>query len=472
MNDVFIIPNKIKEESLMSEDIKRLFDERLGRYQSAIALEPLDRIPIAAGTNNFAETYAGTTNQEVIYDPQKWLEGEISFCRAFPEVDVLRDNRFWGPLYDAIGLKLYKFPGRDLAPHIPTQFVEKENMKADEYDFLINNPAEFMLERFLPRVFSEMDKGHSRSHIAFLKGGLAQNMVSEIMRNRSIQLQNQCGMPQPMTGAFLAPFDVLGDTMRGLEGILKDTFRQPDKVIKACDMIAPIMARFALSTGDPLRRYPVFVPTHKATFLSPKQFDKFYWPSFKKAMLSIIDAGYKIRAYLEGDWSMHWHHFLELPKGSVLCDIDEPADNIFKAKQEIGHHQCLAGGIPSSVFILGTPQEMDERVKLLCEKAGSGGGYIISGGCYIPANTKPENYKAMIDAVMKYGGYDKNVTPKVLPPLQVKNEALKPFEKGMLTPWAVKKAELGNIPGEEDLIRKPWETIETMAFNWLWNWVF
>jgi hypothetical protein len=455
----------------MSEDTKRLFDERLGRYQAAIALEPVDRIPIAAGTNNFAESYAGTTNQKIIYDPQKWLEGEIEFCRAFPEVDVLRNNRFWGPLYDAIGLKNYKFPGRDLAPHVPTQFVEKENMKADEYDFLIANPAEFMLERFLPRVFSEMDKGHARSHFAFLKGGLAQSLASEIMRNRSIQLQNQCGMPQPMTGAFLAPFDVLGDAMRGLEGILKDLFRQPDKLIKACDVLAPIIARFALGIADPLRRYPIFIPTHKATFLSPKQFDRFYWPSLKKALLIVINSGYKVRIYLEGDWSMHWHHLLELPKGTLVCDIDDPADNIFKAKKEIGHHQCIAGGIPSTLFILGTPQEMEDRVKLLCEKAGKDSGYIISGGCYIPSNTKPENYRAMIDAVMKYGWYDKSITPKPLAPLPVKSEMPVLGERGMLTPWAVKKAELGDIPGEEDLIRKPWESIEVMAFNWLWNWV-
>ena len=79
----------------MSEDIKQLFDERLGRYQAAIALEPTDRVPIATGSNYFAEVYTGNTNQETIYNAEKWLQAEIAFCRDFPEIDVLRNNRIW-----------------------------------------------------------------------------------------------------------------------------------------------------------------------------------------------------------------------------------------------------------------------------------------------------------------------------------------------------------------------------------------
>ncbi len=55
----------------MSEDMKQLFAERLGQYQAAIALEPTDRIPIATGSNYFAEGYTGNTNQETIYNAEK-----------------------------------------------------------------------------------------------------------------------------------------------------------------------------------------------------------------------------------------------------------------------------------------------------------------------------------------------------------------------------------------------------------------
>jgi uroporphyrinogen-III decarboxylase len=456
----------------MSEDMKQLFAERLGRYQAAIALEPTDRVPIATGSNYLAEVYTGNTNQETIYNAEKWLQAEMAFCRDFPEIDVLRNNRIWGPLFDAIDLKTYKLPGRDLPPRDQFQFVEQEYMKADEYDVLIDNPVQFLFDRWLPRILGEYsERGSVRSYMAFLKAGMAQNMVGQIMRNRAIQLQNEAGMPQPMAGFFLAPFDVLADGMRGLTGVLLDTYRQPDKVIAACEILVEEMANLALANADPFKRWPIFVPTHKPTFMSPDQFDRFYWPSFKKTLEILIDAGHTVRAYLEGDWGHHWHHMLELPKGKVLCDIDNQGD-IFKAKKDIGHHQCIAGGIADSLFILGTPEEMRQQVKLLCETVGKGGGYIIGGGCNFPYTTKPENLRAMIDAVMEYGVYDRNIKPQPREGLQKPAQVTAFKYPKTVTPWETKKVELGgSVMGDEALIRPPWEMLESMAYTWLWQWV-
>ncbi|MDF1556244.1 MAG: hypothetical protein P1P84_24460, partial [Deferrisomatales bacterium] len=118
------------------EEAKKLFDARLGRYQAAIAMEPVDRMPIACGSNYFAEVYSGNTHQSTVYDPEKWLEAEKIFVRDFPEIDVLRDNRMYGPFQDAVGCNNYRLPGRDLSPNTWFQFVERDNMKADEYDLL------------------------------------------------------------------------------------------------------------------------------------------------------------------------------------------------------------------------------------------------------------------------------------------------------------------------------------------------
>jgi hypothetical protein len=453
----------------MVEDKQRLFDDRLGRYQAAIALEPTDRVPIATGTNYFAEAYSGNTNQETIYDSEKWLQAELSFCSDFPEVDVLRSNRIWGPLYDAVGLRTYRLPGWGLLPRDQFQFVEDEYMKSDEYDLLIENPVEFLFDRWLPRIFGEFaERGSVRSYTAFLKGGMAETMIREIMRNRAAVLQNEMGMPQPMGGFFLAPFDALGNAMRGLVGVLLDCHRQPEKVIGACDALIDQMANLALATGDPLRRWPIFVPTHKACFLSPEEFDTFYWPSFKKVMEIVLDAGHTIRAYLEGDWSNHWHHMLELPKGKVVCDIDDEGD-IFRAKEEIGHHQCLAGGIRGSQLILSEPEGIRRQVKLLCETVGRGGGFIMSGGCNFPHATKPDNFRAMIDAIMEYGVYDTRIKarPRTAP---ASGDTAFSFPR-MMTPWDVKKAEIGGVMGEEALIAEPWNSLESMAYVWLWQWV-
>jgi hypothetical protein len=449
--------------------MKPLFEERLGRYHAAIALEPHDRIPIATGSNYFAEVYSGNTKQETLYDPDKWLQAEIAFCKDFPEVDVLRDNRIYGPLFDALDVKTYRLPGRDLPADTQFQFVEQEYMLEGEYDDLINDPPGFMIDIVLPRILGELGKrGTGRSYVAMLKAGFAQMIMGGIMRNRGMVLEQQCGMPQPMAGFFLAPFDALADAFRGLTGTFLDMFRQPDKVLAACDVLVQEMAHMALSMADPLKRYPIFVPTHKAIFMSPDQFDTFYWPSFKKVMEILIDSGYSVRAYLEGDWGKHWHHMREMPKGRVLCDIDTQGD-IFQAKRDLEGYQCVAGGVQDSMLILGTPDQVWQHVRSLCATVGQGGGYILSAGCSFPYDVKPENFRAMVDAAMEFGWHDKSIKAKPkAAPAAAKVEALKP--RRVLTPWDVKKAELGTIMGDENLIKKNWEQLEAMAHTFMWQW--
>jgi uroporphyrinogen-III decarboxylase len=452
------------------EEAKQLFQQRLGRYQAAVRMEPLDRMPVAAGSNYFAEVYSGSDNQRIIYDQEAWFQAEKKFCEDFPQVDVLRNNRIYAPLYDAINLRTYRLPGRDLEANTQFQFIEKEYMQADEYDRLIENPTLYMLEVFLPRVVGEFESpGSPRALMAALKGGMAAVHMAEAMKNRSIRLQTECGMPQPMTGAFVAPFDVIADCMRGLTGAMMDMFRQPGKVKAACDAVADDMVNFALATADPLRRYPIFVPTHKPMFLSPDQFQEFYWPSFKKVLDKVREAGYAVRAYLEGDWSKHWKAMLELPKGTVVCDIDTQGD-IYQALDEIGHHQCLTGGIPESLLILGTPKEIREKVKELCQAVGKDKRLLINGGCNIPYDTKPENYRALVEAIVEFGQYDSSLSPAPRQGglLEVSGERPRPK---VFTSWEQRQEEWGGVKGDEDLIKEPWNRLEAMAYQWVWQWI-
>lgn len=456
----------------MSEDVKTLFNRKLKRYQAAIALAPTDRIPIAPGTNYFAEVYSGFNHQEYMYDAGKWIEADRKFIEDFPETDVLRTTRVWGPIQDMLGFNTYKLPGRDLPPNVQFQFIEGERMKPDEYDILIKNPVEFIFERFLPRVFNELkDRNSARSYVAMLKAGMAQMYWNNLLRARGQFLENEMGMPLATMALMLAPFDALADGLRGLRGIMIDVHKRPEKIIEACTALIPELVNGALGAADPLRRYPIFMPLHRGCypFLSPKQFDELYWPPLKKAIQMLIDAGYTVRAYLEGNWGPNWHHWTELPKGKVLLDIDGPGD-IVQAKQDLGGYQCIAGGLSDSHLTLGTPDDVRETVKFLCETVGKDGGYIISGGCNIPYDTKPENYRAMIEAILEFGRYGDKIEYELQcspnPPA-----GWQPPAGGMLTPWELKKAELGEIMGDEELIKRPWEMFERMAFNWTWAWI-
>jgi hypothetical protein len=41
----------------------------------------------------------------------------------------------------------------------------------------------------------------------------------------------------------------------------------------------------------------------------------------------------------------------------------------------------------------------------------------------------------------------------------------------MVTPWETKKAELGGVKGDENMIRQSWDSLESQAYNWLWGWL-
>ena len=82
--------NFIKRGSLlMTEDIKELRKQRLGRYQAVIAMEPTDRVPHGFSTNYFYEAIK-VIIQQIMYDPKIWTQIELDAAKKYPEVDTFR----------------------------------------------------------------------------------------------------------------------------------------------------------------------------------------------------------------------------------------------------------------------------------------------------------------------------------------------------------------------------------------------
>lgn len=212
------------------------------------------------------------------------------------------------------------------------------------------------------------------------------------------------GYPALLGGFTKAPFDVLGDTLRGTKGIMLDLYRRPDKVLKAMEALTPLMIKMGINsaqaTGNPL----IFIPLHKGAdgFLSDEQFKKFYWPTLKEVILGLIEGGCVPFPAAEGGYSSRLEVVKDLPRGKTvwMIDLTDMAD----AKRTLGQNACLMGNVPSSLLNLGTPEEVRAYVKRLIEVAGKDGGLIISNGAFFD-EAKPENVKAMVEAAKEYGVY-------------------------------------------------------------------
>ena len=94
---------------------------------------------------------------------------------------------------------------------------------------------------------------------------------------------------------------------------------------------------------------------------------------------------------------------LELPKGKTIARF--AFTDMKKAKEVLGGHTCIMGGVPHSLLQTGTPNDVDKFCKELIETAGKDGGFILSPSTGITNEAKLENVKAMVEAVKKYGNY-------------------------------------------------------------------
>ena len=86
----------------------------------------------------------------------------------------------------------------------------------------------------------------------------------------------------------------------------------------------------------------------------------------------------------------------------ILHPIQPEAMDIFALKKEFGKDLTFCGGLRTQDLLpRGTPEEIKKEVRMLKEKMGKGGGYILEPGITIQADVPEENIIAMIDEARK-----------------------------------------------------------------------
>ena len=136
--------------------------------------------------------------------------------------------------------------------------------------------------------------------------------------------------------------------------------------------------------------------------MSGKQFETFYWPTLKKVMLGLIEAGLVPMPFAEGDYMPRLEMIKDMPRGKVIWYFE--AMDMAKAKEVLGDTACIAGNLPASVLCTGTPQEVKEGCRRLIETCAKGGGYILTAGASMNQG-KADNLRAMMEAAKEYGVY-------------------------------------------------------------------
>ena len=117
----------------------------------------------------------------------------------------------------------------------------------------------------------------------------------------------------------------------------------------------------------------------------------------------MTDMGLVFVPFYEGNWEQRLEYLLELPRGKTVARF--ALTDLVRAKEVLGGHTCIMGGVPHTLMQTGSPQEVEEYCKNLIEVVGKGGGFIMTTSTGLTHEAKTENVKAMIESAKKYGRY-------------------------------------------------------------------
>jgi hypothetical protein len=414
--------------TFISDEAEASYKTRTKRVADAIRLRVPDRVPITPAFSMFPVLDNGYSCEDAFFDSEKAFTAGLKTLNDF-EPDTFRLPIRQGPVFEVVDCKQIVLPGRGISPMSGMQFVEKEYATADEfYDAFLDDPSDFMLRTILPRMCGAMAPlkklpamreifGYSRLPAliqafadpdvwgAFNKmaeAGVEMEKISAYSREKSREVMAM-GFPTDLSVGGAAPFDLIGDQIRGTRGVMLDMFRRPEKLLAAMEKMVPMIIDMVLRAKK-MENPIVSIPLHKGAdgFMSLEQYKTFYWPTLRKVMMSMIDEGLVPAPFFEGDNTSRLEVIKDIPKGKALYRFEKI--DIFKAKEILGDTVCFRGNVPVSLLNAGTPAQVKDYVKELIDVVGKNGGLIVDSGSVID-EAKHENVKAMVEFTKEYGRY-------------------------------------------------------------------
>jgi hypothetical protein len=323
-----------------------------------------------------------------------------------------------------LGYKSYIWGGQKLPDNLTIQAVEGEYMSADEYLEFAADPTNFWMKKYLPRVMptlaplamlTEFPRVSENIDIIDLMVpfGLPpfQEMLktmmeagNELMKMLAVVGQTGAmiagaGFPSMGLNIVKTPFDYLGDTVRGTKGILTDMYRHPNELLAACEAYVPVLNNAAVNACDRNSAPTVLYVLHKGAdgFMSPAQFEKFYWPFWKQNMMALYEEGITSYLFIEGSYNTRLEYLAEMPEKSLVCHFDKT--DMRRVKEVLSDKHIIAGNVPASLMAAGTVDEVRAYCADLVELF-KGKSYIMAHGCYFE-NTTDEKLRAFMDSVKK-----------------------------------------------------------------------
>jgi uroporphyrinogen-III decarboxylase len=366
------------------------------RMEAAIRLEPTDRIPCAPLMDvYFPARYKGWKTAQGLHNMRAGFEAIVDIFDEIGGWDGMLLPGYSLPLtphlHSGVGIGKTINPGRELGEDDVAQFVEKVALTRDDYDEIINHGW---------NRFKENAKDRFNPHSAERIIGWTQNQMEQYKYEldlwRSKGIRSLCG------AITQSPLMILS-TSRTLLEITKDIYQIPDKLEAVMDAMVDDLIADAIEAAQISGEAGVMLIMERGGcfYYSLEIYERFEYPHMKKMVDAFAAEDIITVMHLDQDYTMNLPYFKDLPPKMVVAELDSMTD-IFKAKEVLRGHMCIAGDVPAALTSLGSPEEVAQYCQKLIDVVGKDGGFILSTGCTCPVDCKMENLTAMVDTAKNY----------------------------------------------------------------------
>jgi len=374
----------------MGEMERKLYEERLGRIRKAIALEPVDKIPVLGSGPAAYAALSGVDLADYLEDMKLNCDVNLAIHQKY-NLDGAQAHIFSPDVFPRQWFSKVCIPGRELPTRNELwQVHEMEIIKQEDYEDLLKMGYAAWQKKILDERFTDVEEREKPFYD-----------YAPIAAQRYMD----GGVPVIIGSIFESPFEVLCGG-RSLECFLMvDIFEIPELLDEVFEEIHRTnMANYEALLKSPAKPLGVWVGGWRGTptMLNRQMFEHYSWRYMKEIAELCIRYDVIPVFHLDSDWTPGLDVFKEIEPKKAIMSLDGKTD-IYKAKEVVGDRMCIMGDVPAEMFAFGTPQKVYDYTSKLIHDLGPT-GYIVCSGCDIPFNAQKENVEAMYQAVADTAG--------------------------------------------------------------------
>ncbi len=347
---------------IISRDYGGLEMNSLGRIAATLEFQDADRVPVIAQVFGHAATLAGVSIDDYVRDGETLARCQLNALKQYG--------------YDAV------FTVMDTS-------VETES---------IGSVLQYRRDRYpvIERYALSEDSDWSALTIPDPRQA---GRMPEMLKAIKI-LRREVGDDVLVVGCVLGPF-TLTSQLLGLETTLYLAADDPARLEQLMDYATEVIIRFGQAQLQAGAHLPVvFDPSASPAVIPPSFFREFELPRLKRVFQAFEKTGA----------IANWLHIAG-PVRHILPYYPEAGVHIANFDYSVSATEArnilptvgLDGNIKSLMFVEGTPEDIEAEAGKLLRDFRERGGFILSSGCEIPPESRPENVAAMVNAARNSG---------------------------------------------------------------------